>query len=67
MLVRHHLDPKETTYYLGREAVLATSEGAMGQFAESIYGFLQRNAVGADRHFKIPPEQVIEIGIQLDL
>jgi KUP system potassium uptake protein len=61
------VDPKETTYYLGREAVLATSEGAMGQFAESIYGFLQRNAVGADRHFKIPPEQVIEIGIQLDL
>jgi KUP system potassium uptake protein len=61
------VDPDETTYYLGRESVLATSEGSMGPFTESIFGFLQRNAVTADRHFKIPPGQVIEIGIQLDL
>jgi KUP system potassium uptake protein len=61
------LDPEDTTYYLGRESVLATSKGAMGQFAESLFGYLQRNAVTADRHFKIPPGQVIEIGIQLDL
>jgi KUP system potassium uptake protein len=61
------VDPGETTYYLGRESVLATSEGAMGPFTESIYGFLQRNAVTADRHFQIPPGQVIEIGVQLDL
>jgi len=61
------VDPEETTYYLGREAFLATSNGAMGQFAESLFAYLQRNAVAADRHFKIPPGQVIEIGIQLDL
>jgi KUP system potassium uptake protein len=61
------LDPAETTYYLGRESLLATSEGAMGAFSESIFGYLQRNAETADRHFKIPPGQVIEIGIQLDL
>jgi KUP system potassium uptake protein len=60
-------DAEDTTYYLGREAVLATSKGAMGQFAESLFSYLQRNAVAADRHFKIPPGQVIEIGIQLDL
>ena len=28
---------------------------------------VQRNAVAADRAFQIPPKQVIEVGIQLDL
>jgi KUP system potassium uptake protein len=60
-------DSNETTYYLGRETVQARKEGAMGQFAESLFSYLQRNAVTADQHFKIPPRQVIEIGIQLDL
>ncbi|MFO0736634.1 MAG: potassium transporter Kup [Labilithrix sp.] len=61
------VDPDDITYYLGRESVLATDAGAMGAFAESIFGYLQRNAVGADRHFKIPGRQVIEVGLQLDL
>ena len=62
-----NVDPKETTYYLGRESVLAGQRGAMGRFAESLFGYLQRNAVAADRHFLIPAGQVIEIGVQLDL
>jgi KUP system potassium uptake protein len=61
------VNPQEATYYLGRESVLATDKGEMGRFAESIFAYLQRNAVAADRHFGIPPGQVIEIGIQLDL
>ncbi len=59
--------PEEVTYYLGRESVLATDMGQMGRFAEGLFAFLQRNAVAADRYFQMPPGQVIEIGIQLDL
>jgi KUP system potassium uptake protein len=66
-LLRLAIDLKDTTYYLGRESVQAGKEGGMGQFAEGLFSYLQRNAVTADRHFKIPPRQVIEIGIQLDL
>jgi K+ transporter len=47
--------------------VLGADTGAMGRFAEGLFGFLQRNAVAADRAFKIPPGQAIEIGIQVDL
>jgi KUP system potassium uptake protein len=61
------IDPSNTTYFLGREAVLGRGTGAMGRFAEGLFGYLQRNAVAADRHFQIPPKQVIEVGIQLDL
>ena len=60
-------DAQQTTYYLGRESVQGGPEGAMGSFAEGLFSYLQRNAVTADRHFHIPPRQVIEIGIQLDL
>jgi KUP system potassium uptake protein len=61
------VDAQTSTYYLGRETVLAKKKSAMGAFAESLFSYLQRNAVTADRNFKIPPRQVIEIGIQVDL
>jgi KUP system potassium uptake protein len=61
------VDPEDITYYLGRESFLATNKGKMGRFAETIFSYLQRNSVTADQHFNIPPGQVIEIGIQLDL
>ena len=61
------IDLRDVTYVLGRENVQGLSTGAMGAFAETIFGILQRNAVSADVHFGIPSEQVIEIGIQLDL
>src|SRR5262249_16614441 len=42
------IEPEEATYFLGREAVLGRGTGAMGRFAESLFGYLQRNAVAAD-------------------
>ena len=62
------IDPEESTFYLGRESVQqSVKKGAMGIFAESLFSYLQRNAVTADKHFHIPPRQVIEIGMQIDL
>jgi KUP system potassium uptake protein len=61
------LDCNEITYYLGRENVMALPGGFMGEFSESIFAFLHRNATPADRHFDIPHRQVIEIGTQVNL
>ena len=55
------------TYYLGRDNLIASSKGHMGAVAESIFSFLQKNAVAADRFFGLPPRQVVELGTQLDL
>ena len=57
----------EVTYYLGRESFVASGRGRMGVVAESIFAFLQRNAVAADRYFGLPYRQVVEIGTQMDL
>jgi len=61
------IDPDQLTYYLGRDTFLATSAGGMGRVAESLFAYLSRNAVTADRHFGIPSHQVVEIGLQTDL
>ena len=39
----------------------------MGTWSETLFAFLARNARSATTHFRIPPEQVIEIGLQIDL
>jgi K+ transporter len=67
--VEHGLgfDVEDVTYYLGRETILTSGVGRMGKVAETLYGYLQRNAVAADRHFGLPPRQVVEIGTQIDL
>jgi KUP system potassium uptake protein len=57
----------ETTYYIGRETFVATSAGRMGSLSEHVFAFLARNADSASAHFLIPPEQVVEIGSQMDL
>jgi KUP system potassium uptake protein len=57
----------ETTYYIGRETFVATSAGRMGSLSEHVFAFLARNADSASSHFLIPPDQVVEIGSQMDL
>ncbi len=60
-------DPVEVTYYLARDRVLGGEGGEMGVVPEKFFGFLNRNATNADSYFKIPPEQVIEVGTFVDL
>jgi KUP system potassium uptake protein len=60
-------DPKDATYYLGRETILAGPGGKMDRITETLFAFLQRNALAADSHFGLPPSQVVEIGSQVDL
>jgi KUP system potassium uptake protein len=61
------IDFEDTTYYLGRETFLATEKGEMGRFTESLFGFLSRNATPATAYFSLPPDRVVEIGLQIDL
>jgi KUP system potassium uptake protein len=55
------------TYYIARETFLATPAGKMGRVSESFFAFLARNARSASLHFGLPPNQVLEIGQQIDL
>ena len=56
-----------TTFFLGRETVLAPDERGMMAWREQLFSFLSRNAQRATAFFKIPPNQVFEVGAQIEL
>ncbi len=57
----------QLVYILGRESFAGTSRNRMGAVSERMFDFLARNARRATEEFGLAPEQVIEIGMQLDL
>ena len=58
---------EEIVFFLGREQVVPDRRPVMARWREALFSFLSLNALGATRHFKIPPEQVIEIGTQVEI
>jgi KUP system potassium uptake protein len=58
---------EEATYYLGRETFIAGPGGQMARLSESLFKLLSRNAMPATAYFQLPTEQVVEIGLQIDL
>lgn len=62
-----HLSLAEITYFLGRETVLATSRPGMAIWRENLFSFMSRNAQRATAYFRIPPAQVVELGLQVEL
>jgi KUP system potassium uptake protein len=46
---------------------VTSPRGNMGPVLEPIFGLLSRNAMTATAYFRLPPEQVVEIGLQIDL
>ena len=56
------------TFFLGRETLIATRRnGGMAMWREHLFSFMSRNSYRATQFFHIPPEQVIEIGSQVEL
>lgn len=60
-------DMMQTTFFLGRETLIPSQNGKMPQWRKGVFAFLSRNACDASKFFHIPPNRVIEIGIQIEL
>jgi KUP system potassium uptake protein len=56
-----------TTFFLGRETVIASERPGMAIWREQVFAFMSRNALRATAFFKIPPNQVFEVGAQVEL
>lgn len=58
----------EITFFLGRETLIASQKrGGMALWREHLFSFMSRNSYRATQFFQIPPDQVIEIGSQIEL
>jgi KUP system potassium uptake protein len=68
MSERHGLRtrPSETSYYLGRERLIATGRSPMLTWRKKLFGFMSRNARSATEFFGIPPNRVVELGAQIE-
>jgi KUP system potassium uptake protein len=58
--------PEQTTYFLGREALLGT-QGSGSSWRFRLFAAMSRNATTATDFFNIPPHRVLEIGTQLEV
>ncbi|MBI3981779.1 MAG: potassium transporter Kup [Gemmatimonadetes bacterium] len=56
-----------TTFFLGRETLLSTERPGMARWREKLFAVMSRNAARATAFFRIPPEQVLEVGVQVEL
>ncbi|MFN2385777.1 MAG: potassium transporter Kup [Thermoanaerobaculia bacterium] len=59
--------PGNTTYFLGRETLLASRKAGMALWREKLFGVLSRNALPATNFFRLPPNRVVELGAQIEL
>ena len=57
----------DTTYFLGRETIIATSRPGMARWRERLFAAMSRNATTATAYFGIPPDRVVELGEQIEL
>jgi len=56
-----------TTFFLGRETVLAESGKEMWQWRKRLFAVMSRNSQWAPAFFGLPPDRVVEVGAQIEL
>jgi KUP system potassium uptake protein len=61
------INPDDTTYFLGRETIIVTRKRGMAIWREKLFVLMARNAVRATAFFRLPPERVVELGVQVEM
>jgi KUP system potassium uptake protein len=61
------LDDEDITYFLGRETLIVTRAPGMAMWRERLFVLMARNAVRATTFFRLPPERVVELGVQVEI
>ena len=61
------IDPDDITYFLGKETLIVTNTPGMALWRERLFVVMARNAVRATAFFRLPPERVVELGVQVEI
>src|SRR5271170_3048694 len=61
------LDPGKISFFVGRANVKSTSRPGMARWREHLYVVLTRLATRTTEFFRVPPDQVIELGAQVEI
>ncbi len=60
-------DQADTTYYLGRQTLLTGGKSKMARWRKLLFAFLSRNSRAPTAFFDLPPNRVVELGMQIEL
>ncbi|HXG54369.1 MAG TPA: potassium transporter Kup [Vicinamibacterales bacterium] len=58
---------ENTTFFVGLETLLSSKREGMPRWRERLFALMSRNAVRATSFFRIPPDRVVELGMQIEL
>jgi KUP system potassium uptake protein len=61
------IPPMDTTYFMGRETLIATKRRGMALWREKLFALMSQNARPATDYFRLPPNRVVELGAQIEL
>jgi KUP system potassium uptake protein len=61
------VDADDVTYFLGRETLIVSADRGMAEWREKLFVVMARNAVRATAFFRLPPERVVELGVQVEM
>ena len=61
------IDVDDVTYFLGRETIIVTTAPGMAIWREKLFVLMARNAVRATAFFRLPPDRVVELGVQVEI
>jgi KUP system potassium uptake protein len=67
--IEHGLKVSEgdTTYYMGRQTLLVSGKARMARWRKLLFSFLSRNSRPPTAFFDLPPNRVVELGMQIEL
>ena len=60
-------DPMRTTYFIGRETILATRKMGLSSWRGSLFAWMTRNAGDVTSYFCLPPNGVVELGARVEV
>ncbi len=58
---------ESASFFLGREKLILGKNPRMGMWRSNLFLFLSRNSMDAGSFYEIPSNQVIEVGVQIEL
>jgi len=57
----------ETTFFLSRETIIASERRGLSRWRKHLFALLARNAQPANAYFRLPPNRVVELGLQVEI
>jgi KUP system potassium uptake protein len=61
------LNPQQCSYFLSRETLIPTPARGMVLWRDMLFVMMSKNATSAASFFKLPPNQVVELGMQIEI